>query len=62
MSLWKGAVQPPRSGGGARPSALRGGGEKPLVVLILNTPFFTFPRCAGEGGNGRRRYSPIMLE
>jgi hypothetical protein len=54
MSLWKGAVQPPlpRSGGG---------GEKPLFFIILNTPFLTFPRWAGEGGNGRRRYTPIML-
>jgi hypothetical protein len=63
MSLWKGAVQLPlpRSGGGVRPMALRGGGEKPWVFLILNTPFLTFPRWAGEGGNGRRRYTPIML-
>jgi hypothetical protein len=36
--------------------ALRGGGKKhenkALVVLILNTPFLTFPRCAGAIGSG----------
>ena len=44
---------------------LRGVGEKHekklLFFIVLNTPFLTFPRWAGEGGNGRRRYKPIML-
>jgi hypothetical protein len=45
---------------------LRGGGEKheikSLFFIILNAPFLTFPRCAGEGGNRRRRCTPLMLE
>jgi hypothetical protein len=61
-----GAPPSPACGGGVRPSALRGGGEKhenkPLVLLVLNAPFLTFPRCAGEGGNGQRRYNGRMLK
>ena len=42
------------------------GGEKhedtSLVFIILHAPFLTFPRCAGEGGNRRRRYTLLMLE
>jgi hypothetical protein len=53
--------------------ALRRGGakheDKSFVFLILNTPFLTFPRCAGEGVNRQRlsssrqrRYNAMMLE
>ena len=67
IGLLKGAVQLPSAcGGGVRPSALRGGGEKhenkSLFFKILNAPFLTFPRCAGEGVNRQRRYTPLMLE
>ena len=45
MRLWKGAMQPPipRSGGGARPSALRGGGEKHenKLLVFLKAPLLT---------------------
>jgi hypothetical protein len=61
-----GVAPSPACGGGVRPSALRGGGEKhenkPLVLLVLNAPFLTFPRCAGEGGNRQRRYNGRMLK
>jgi hypothetical protein len=53
--------------------ALRGGGKKhenkSLVLIILNTPCLTVPRCAGEGVNRQRlsssrqrRYNAMMLE
>jgi hypothetical protein len=62
----RGATPSPACGGGVRPSALRGGGEKhenkSLFFKILNAPFLTFPRCAGEGVNRQRRYTPLMLE
>ncbi|MFN7226870.1 MAG: hypothetical protein ACK5UY_06460, partial [Holosporales bacterium] len=58
MSLWKGAVQPPlpRSGGGVRPSALRGGGEQPLVDLTYKHPRPHLPPL-----RGRRRQRAAAL-
>jgi hypothetical protein len=68
ISLLKCVVQPPlpRSGGGVRPMALRGWGEqyenKSLVLMILKTPFLTFPRYAGKGGNRQRRCTLRMTK
>jgi hypothetical protein len=58
MSLWKGAVQLPlpRSGGGVRPMALRGGGEKPLVFLNFKHPLPHLPPL-----RGRRRQRAAAL-
>jgi hypothetical protein len=43
MNLLKAAVQPPplRSGGGVRPMALRGGGEK--IIVIIGFSYFKYP-------------------
>lgn len=53
VSLLKCSVELPACEGGARPTALRGGGEKhegkTLVLIVLKTPFLTFPRKRGKG-------------